>query len=157
MAINLRSALEEGLCQSTSHDRYCVIITKKAALQEKEREKRWTFTLRLLKQTHGLVSPYCPHSPNPCSIRTSATSQKPQRAHFPATFTQSPLRQPTHHALSLCPCYFLSLKLALQFSLLIMNFKTHFSPWWGDEPLEKYRRRTLCAWVVTRQAFKLWV
>lgn len=56
---------------------------------------------------------------------------------------------------SLCRSYFLSLKLALQFPVLTVNFKTHFSPWWGDEPLEKYRRRVLNSWVVTRQAFKL--
>lgn len=149
VAINLRRALEE------SHARAQVTIatvwlSQKAALEGRERKSgHWLKTIK-----ESAVSPHCSHSPNPYSIKMSASSWNPGEPVFQWSLL-GPLRHPPLTVFSLCRSYFLSLKLALQFSVLTVNFKTHFSPWWGDEPLEKYRRRVLNPWVVTRQAFKL--
>lgn len=119
----------------------------------KEKKEKVDIYFQTIKRK-GTVSPLCPHSPNPYSIRMSATSWNPGEPIFQWPLL-APLRHPPLTVFSLCWSYFLSLRLALRFSVLTVNFKTHFSPWWGDEPLEKYRRRVLNSWVVTRQVFKL--
>lgn len=85
VAINLRCALEDSLCQSTSHDRYCVIITKSSTSRK---ERKVDIYFKTIKRS-CTVSPHCPHSPNPYSIRMSATSRTPRRAYLPVTFTRS--------------------------------------------------------------------
>lgn len=147
--MNLRSALKERLCQSISHNRYGAYYHKSSTSRKREEEKVDIYFKTIKRKC--TVSPYCPHSPNPYSVRMSATSLgSPGEPTFQWPLLGVLWDNPRLMFFCLCPSYFLSLKLALWFAVLIVNFKTHFSSRWGDKPLEKYRRRALSSWVVTR-------
>lgn len=68
VAINLRRALEESLCQSTGHHRYCVISTKSST--SRKRQEKWTFTLRLSKESaRSFLTALTPQIPIPLECR----------------------------------------------------------------------------------------
>lgn len=151
MATGLRSTLEERLGQTTNHDHCCIIIiTKSSTSQEKEINKtKRTFGGRLFKETA-------------LSFLTSLTPQIPipsECPHLPLRNPREPIFQwplirllgdnPPLTFFSLGLSYFLSLKLVLRFSVLIMNFQIRFSPLRGAETFKKYSRRVLNSWVVT--------
>lgn len=77
----------------------------KSSTSRKREEEKVDIYFKTIKRK-CTVSPYCPHSPNPYSVRMSATSRKPRRAHFPVTFTGCPLRQSTAHVLLPLPKLF---------------------------------------------------